>query len=144
MTEFVISINSSLISLRRYTRLRGGQVRNALRSVHPTPDSRNQQRLPKHLRQHNPAAAHSDRHQRYGKLNIGTSDTIVLDHRPGLSIGRAIIKVRGTRVAVGKQSAKIANARIIARNPRHRIRWTAPSQQGHHADAIEHSTLTTA
>ena len=40
MTEFVISINSSLISLRRYTRLRGGQVRNALRSVHPAPDSR--------------------------------------------------------------------------------------------------------
>ena len=40
MTEFVISINSSLISLSRYTRLRGGQVRNALRDVHPVPDSR--------------------------------------------------------------------------------------------------------
>ena len=40
MTEFVISINSSLISLSRYTQLRGGQVRNALRDVHLVPDSR--------------------------------------------------------------------------------------------------------
>ena len=40
MTEFVISINSSLISLSRYTQLRGGQVRNVLRDVHPVPDSR--------------------------------------------------------------------------------------------------------
>ena len=39
MTRFVISINSSLISLCRYTRLRGGQVSNALRDVHPVPDS---------------------------------------------------------------------------------------------------------
>ena len=40
MAIFVISIKSSLISLSRYTRLRGGQVRNALRDVHPVPDSR--------------------------------------------------------------------------------------------------------
>ena len=65
---------------------------------------RNQQKLPRHLRQHRPAAGHSDRHQRYGNLNIGTGDTIVLDHKAGQSIGRAVIKVRGTRVAVGKQS----------------------------------------
>ena len=39
MTRSVISINSSLISLSRYTRLRGSQVRNALRDVHPVPDS---------------------------------------------------------------------------------------------------------
>ena len=39
MTAFVISINSSLISLSRYTQLRGGQVRNALQSFHPAPDS---------------------------------------------------------------------------------------------------------
>ena len=93
---------------------------------------RNQQRLPKHQRQHHPAAGHSDRRQRYGHLNIGTGDTIVLEHKAGRSIGRAVIKVRGTRIAVEKHSAKIANARIIARNPRHRIRWTAPSQQRHH------------
>ena len=93
---------------------------------------RQQQRLPRHQRQHHPAAAHSDRHQRYGHLNIGTGDTIVLEHKAGRAIGRAVIKVRGTRIAVEKHSAKIANAGIIARNPRHRIRWTTPSQQGHH------------
>ena len=106
---------------------------------------RNQQKLPRHLRQHRPAAGHSDRHQRYGHLNIGTGDTIVLDHKAGQSIGRAVIKVRGTRVAVEKQSASLAHTRIIARNPRHHIRWTTPSQQGHHdPDAIAHSAVTTA
>ena len=40
MTTFVIAIKSSPISLSRYTRLRGGQVRNALRDVHPVADSR--------------------------------------------------------------------------------------------------------
>ena len=102
---------------------------------HGTPAGRpfrNQQRLPKHLRQHNPAAGHSDRHQRYGHLNIGTGDTIVLNHRDGQSRGRGVIKVRGTRVAVDKKSANITKARIIARNPRHHIRWATPSQQGHH------------
>ena len=103
---------------------------------------RNQQRLPKHQRQRDPAAGHSDRHQRYGRLNIGTGDTIVLDHKAGRSIGRAVIKVRGTRIAVKQHSAKITNARIIARNPRHRIRWTAPSQQRHHdPDAVTLSAV---
>ena len=93
---------------------------------------REQQKLPKHRRQRDPAPAHSDRHQRYGTDRIGTGDTIVLNHKAAQSIGRAVIKVRGTRVAVGQHSATIANTRIIARNPRHRIRWTTPSQQGHH------------
>ena len=106
---------------------------------------RDQQKLPNHMRQQDPAAGHSDRHQRYGRLKISTGDTIVLDHKDGQSIGRAVIKVRGTRVAVGKQSARIANARIIARNPRHRIRWTAPSQQGHHdPDNVTLPAVTTA
>ena len=105
---------------------------------------RNQQKLPQHQLQHKPAAGHSDRHQRYGHLNIGTGDTIVLDDKDGQSMGRAVIKVRGTRIAVSKQSASIARARIIARNPRHRIRWAMPSQQGHHnPDAIAHSAVTT-
>ena len=103
---------------------------------------RHQQRLPKHQRQQDPAAAHSDRHQRYSQLNISTGDTIVLDHKAGQSIGRAVIKVRGARVAVGQHSASIAHARIIARNPRHRIRWTEPSQQGHHdPDAVTLSAV---
>ncbi len=103
---------------------------------------RAQQRLPRHQRKRNPAAGHSDRHQRYHHLNIGTGDTIILEHQAGRSIGRAVIKVRGTRIAVSKQSAIIANARIIARNPRHRIRWTTPSQQGHHdPDAVTFSAV---
>ena len=103
---------------------------------------RAQQRLPRHQRKRNPAAGHSDRYQRYGHLNIGTGDTIILEHQAGRSIGRAVIKVRGTRIAVSKQSAIIANARIIARNPRHRIRWTTPSQQGHHdPDAVTLSAV---
>ena len=103
---------------------------------------RAQQRLPHHQRKRSPAAGHSDRHQRYGHLNISTGDTIVLDHQAGQSIGRAVIKVRGTRIAVGQHSASIAHARIIARNPRHHVRWTAPSQQGHHdPDAVTLSAV---
>ena len=103
---------------------------------------RNQQKLPRHLRQHRPAAGHSDRHQRYSHLNISTGDTIVLEHKAGQSIGRAVIKVRGTRIAVGQHSASIDHARIIARNPRHRVRWTAPSQQEHNdPDAITLSAV---
>ena len=106
---------------------------------------RAQQRLPRHQRKRNPAAGHSDRHQRYSHLNISTGDTIVIDHKAGQSIGRAVIKVRGTRIAVGQHSTSIAHARIIARNPRHRIHWTTPSQQGHHnPDAIAYSAVTTA
>ena len=114
---------------------------------HSTPVGRpfrEQQRLPKHLRQRDPAAGHSDRHQRYGPDRLSTGDTIVLNHRDGQSIGRAVIKVRGTRVAVDKKSASITKARIIARNPRHRIRWTTPSQQEHHdPDTVTLSAVTT-
>ena len=55
---------------------------------------------------------------------------------PNLQLpSRAVIKFRGTRIAVGQHSANIAKARIISRNPRHRIRWTTPSQQGDHDPA---------
>ena len=64
-------------------------------------------------------------------------DDNIDNHKAGRSIGRAVSKARGSRVAVGKQSASIAKGRIIARKPRHRIRWTTPSQQGHHdPDAV--------
>ena len=97
---------------------------------------RDQQRLPKHLRRQNPAAGHSDRRQRYGPDQIGTGDTIVLESDAG-GLGRAVIKDRGTRVSVRKRIAGIARARLIARNPRHQIRWTKPSQQTHHdPDAV--------
>ena len=105
---------------------------------------REQQRLPKHLRQRDPAAGHSDRHQRYGPARLSSGDTIILSHQAGQAIGRAVIKVRGTRVAVDKQSASITKARIIAHNPRHRIRWATPSQQEHHdPDAFALSAATT-
>ena len=81
---------------------------------------RAQQRLPQHQRKRNPAAGHSDRHQRYGHLNIGTGDTIILEHQAGRSIGRAVIKVRGTRIAVGKaqcQHRPRANHRPQSKTP---------------------------
>ena len=144
--QTIESLPSKVLELRPSN---GRSKQKANVDRHGTPVGRpfrNQQRLPKHLRQRDPAAAHSDRHQRYGPDRLGTGDTIVLNHQAGQSIGRAVIKVRGTRVTVGQHSANIARARIIARNPRHRIRWTTPSQQGHHdpPDAIAHSELTTA
>ena len=138
----IASLPSKVLALRP---VNGRSRQKANVDRHGTPVGRpfrNQQRLPQHLRQRNPAAGHSDRHQRYGHLNISTSDTIVLNHKAGQSIGRAVIKARGTRIAVEKHSAKIANARIIARNPRHRIRWAMPSQQGHHdPDAVTLSAV---
>ena len=143
--QTIESLPSKVLELRPSN---GRSKQKANVDHHGTPVGRpfrNQQRLPKHLRQYDPAAGHSDRHQRYGCLNIGTGDTIVLDHKAGQSIGRAVIKARGTRIAVEKHSASIAHARIIARNPRHRIRWTTPSQQGHHdPDAVTLSAVAAA
>ena len=99
---------------------------------HGTPAGRpfrQQQQQPKRQRVHNPAAGHSDRHQRYGRSLIGTGDTIAIDQKGRQPTGRAVIKARGARVAVGQRNVAIANARLIARNPRHRIRWISPSQQ---------------
>ena len=142
--QTIESLPSKVLELRPSN---GRSKQKANVDRHGTPVGRpfqNQQKLPKHLRQHRPTAGHSDRHQRYGHLNIGTGDTIVLEHRGSRSIGRAVIKVRGTRIAVGQHSASIAHARIIARNPRHHIRWTTPSQQGHHdPDAATLSAVTT-
>ena len=129
------SLPSQIIELRPSN---GRSKQKAKVDRHGTPAGRpfrDQQKLPNHMRQQDPAAGHSDRHQRYGRLKISTGDTIVLDHKDGQSIGRAVIKVRGTRVAVGQHSASMTHARIVAHNPRHRIRWTTPSQQGHHDPA---------
>ena len=142
--QTIESLPSKVLELRPSN---GRSKQKANVDRHGTPVGRpfqNQQKLPKHLRQHRPTAGHSDRHQRYGHLNIDTGDTIVLEHQGSRSIGRAVIKVRGTRIAVGQHSASIAHARIIARNPRHHIRWTTPSQQGHHdPDAATLSAVTT-
>ena len=93
---------------------------------------RAQQRLPQHLRRRKPAAGHSDRHQRHGPDLIATGDTVMVKGQ----VGRAVIKARGARVALHRTkpqiSAKIAESSLIARSPRHTIRWAAPSQQEHH------------
>lgn len=92
---------------------------------------RQQQRLPRHMRRRDPAAGHSDRHQRHSPQLIATGDTVIVKGQ----IGRAVTKARGTRVALHRTkpqiSAKIAECGLIARNPRHTIRWAAPSQQEH-------------
>lgn len=92
---------------------------------------RQQQRLPKHLRQRNPAAGHSDRHQRHGKELISTGDTVEIKNQTG----RAVIKARGTRVALHRTkpqvSAKIADCSLIARRSGYTISRKRPSQQEH-------------
>ena len=92
---------------------------------------REQQRLPRHLRHSNPAAGHSNRRQRHGPHLISTGDTVLVkDHT-----GRAVIKARGTRVALygtkPQISARIGDCRLIARRPGHSAKWTKPSQQEH-------------
>ena len=96
---------------------------------------RQQQRLPKHQRRQNPAAGHSSRHQRYGDQLITTGDTVQLPRQGAVHTGRAVIKSRGTRVAIHgtkpMASAKIGQCRLVARNPRWTVRSTPPSQQQH-------------
>ena len=55
-----------------------------------------QQRLPKQLRTRNPAPGHSNRHQRHGPERISTGDTVIVKGQ----VGRAVVKNRGTRVAL--------------------------------------------
>ena len=89
---------------------------------------RQQQRLPKHLRRDNPAAGHSDRHQRHGRQMISTGDTVEIKGQ----IGRAVIKARGTRVALHRTkpqvSARTADCRLIARRSGYSIRHIPPTQ----------------
>ena len=89
---------------------------------------RTNQRLPKHTRQRNPAAGHSNQRQRYGPELI---DTVELKGQTG----RAVIKIRGTRVALygtkPSVSAKAELSQLAAQRPGHTIRWTTPSQHEH-------------
>ena len=62
---------------------------------------RQQQRLPRHHRRRNPAAGHSDRHQRHGPHLISTSDTVMVKGQ----IGRAVIKERGRQSGVARHQA---------------------------------------
>ena len=102
---------------------------------------RDQQRLPRHLRRRNPTAGHSDRRQRHGPQLIGTGDTVRVESIHGTVVAR----VKATRRSAGvmttdtnpRVSAPMRRCSLVARNPRHKLRWTAPSQQQHHEPTSE-------
>ena len=107
---------------------------------------RQQQRRPRHLRRRKPAAGHSDRRQRHGEQLISTGDTVEIKSK----IGRAVIKARGTRVALHctkpQVSTKIDGCRLIARRTGYSIRRSRPSEQEHspaEQQALEQRTLET-
>ena len=97
---------------------------------------RQQQRLPKHLRRKNPAAGHSNQHQRHGPSLIGTGDIVRFTTKKGEVVtGRTVIKEAGARVRIrrteGEVSASMQNCVLLARNPRWTLRRCPPSQQKH-------------
>ena len=109
-----------------------------------TPDGkpfREQQRLPKHLRRHNPAPGHAGRRQRHGQQLISTGDTVTLEHHGRRHTGRAVIKSAGKRVAIHgtkpEISATISRCSRIARSPRWLIRRASPAQQSHQASKVK-------
>ena len=113
-----------------------------------TPDGkpfREQQSLPRHQRRANPAAGHSDRHQRYGPGLIQTGDTIRITHGEKELTGRAVMKNKGTRMALhGTKpniSVKTELCRLMARNTGWTIRRTTPSQQGHRKDEAQNPAV---
>ena len=99
---------------------------------------RNQQKVPKHLRKTNPAHSHAGKRQRHGPLLIGTGDTVRYQNKGKRLLGRAVIKDKGTRVAIqtGNKETKVSitHCSLVARNSRWTIRRTAPSQQKHQQD----------
>ena len=146
-TDFktVVSLPSHILQLRPSN---GRSKQKANIDRHGTPVGqpfRRQQRLPRHQRQRNPTAGHSDRRQRHGAELISTGDTIQLFRENQLITGRGVIKNRGTRMAIHRSkpevSARISRCRLLARNPRWAIRRTAPSQQGHASRPVEELNL---
>ncbi len=102
---------------------------------------RDQQRLPRHLRRRNPTAGHSDRRQRHGPQLIGTGDTVRVESIHGTVVARVKATRRGAGVMTTdtnpRVSAPMRRCSLVARNPRHKLRWTAPSQQQHHEPTSE-------
>ena len=68
---------------------------------------------------------------------ISVGDTAIVAGR----IGRAVIKDRGTRVALHgakpQVAAKMVKSRLTARGPGHSIKWTGPSQRHHRPPSDE-------
>ena len=133
--DTVTSLPSQVLVLRPNN---GRSKQKANVNRHGTPVGRpfrQQQRLPKHLRQRKPAAGHSGTRQRHGPRLIATGDTIQLPYKEQLHTGRAVIKSAGKRVAIQgtkpQISAKTSLCHRIGRNPGWTIRRAPPSQQDH-------------
>ena len=124
----------------------GNRKQRARVDKHGTPTGakfRADQKLPKHLRQRNPAAGHSGKKRRYGDRMIGTGDIVQVQKGKDTHVGRAVvnagdgrIRLSGTNPAV---TASIRKCKLIARNPGHIITRGVPSQQKH---ADEDATTT--
>ena len=140
----VASLPSTVLQLRS-SNGRSKQKANVDRDGTPIGNLfRAQQRLPRHQREHGPAAGHCGRHQRYGTELIATGDTVQLPYRDRILTGRAVMKSRGTRAAIHgtkpSASAKIDRCRLLSRNPEWVIGRVLPSQQ-HHAPS-DHTKTT--
>ena len=129
----VVSLPNQVVVLRPNN---GRSKQKANVDRHGTPFGRpfrDQQRMPHHVRSHNPAAGHSGRRQRHGVQLISTGDTVQLTHHDRVHTGRAVIKSAGKRVAIHRTkpmvSAKTEQCRLLAPNPRWVTQRARPSQQ---------------
>ena len=144
----VVSLPSQVLELRPSN---GKSKKKANVDKHGTPVGRpfrEQQRLPEHQRRRNPAAGHSDRHQRHGPQFIGTGDTVRVESIHGTVVARVKTTRRGAGVMTTdtnpRVSAPMRQCSLVARNPRHKVRWVAPSQQRHNLTDETENTNTVA
>ena len=98
---------------------------------------RDNQRLPEHERKRNPAPGHAGKAQRHGKQGFGTGDIARVPSIHGTVISRIKIAQKGkykylrTTELRSNVQAPIDQCELIARNPKHLLRWKPPSQQKH-------------
>lgn len=140
----IVSLPGKVLELRPSN---GKSKQKANVDKHGTPVGRpfrEQQRLPRHLRPRNPAPGHSDRRQRHGPQLIGTGDTVRVESIHGTVVGRVKTTRRGAGVMTTdtnpKVSAPMRRCSLVARNPRHKVRWVTPYQQQHHEQTDESRT----
>ncbi len=135
----IVSLPGKVLELRPSN---GKSKQKANVDKHGTPVGqpfRDQQRLPRHLLRRNPAPGHSDRRQRHGPQLIGTGDTVRMESIHGTVVARVKTTHKGTGLMTTdtnpRVSAPMRKCSLVARNPRHKLRWTTPSQQQHHEPA---------
>lgn len=140
----IVSLPGKVLELRPSN---GKSKQKANIDKHGTPVGqpfREQQKLPRHLRRRNPAAGHSDRRQRHGPQLIGTGDTVRVESIHGTVVARVKTTRRGAGVITTdtnqRVSAPMSRCSLVARNPRHKLRWIAPSQQRRHEPTAESRT----